>query len=62
MQVEQRHRVDMLRKLAHVDDSVVWSSLTAYQTLEAQKKNYNIVIYWLFPSLVMLMSNLEKSS
>ena len=62
MQVEQRHRVDMLRKLAHVEDFRGLVFFNSYQTLEVQKKNYSIGISWLFPSLVMSMSNLEKSS
>ena len=62
MQVEQRNRVELLRKLAHVEDFRGLVSLTACQTLEVQRKNYSIAISWLSPSLVMSMWNSEKSS
>ena len=45
MQVDQRHRVDMLRKLAHAMISAASYSLIACQTLEALKKNCNIAMF-----------------
>ena len=61
MQVDQRHRVDILRKLAHVEDFRGLVFFNSLSDLGSAEENYSIVISWLFPSLVMLMSNLEKS-
>ena len=62
MQVDQRHRVDMLRKLAHVEDFrglVFFNSLSDLGSAE-EKLQYRDILA--VPSLVMSMSNLEKSS
>ena len=45
MQVDQRHRVDMLVNWHRLKIFVDWYSSIACQTLEVQRKNYNIVMF-----------------